>query len=96
MSVNRALNWVIVALVPCILMAIFNTGYQANLNMAQLGIASVPGWRGFFLEGLAIGYDPSNLWANFNSSALGSRRYRSRSGFVNRGAPPLPSMVNRW
>ena len=70
MNVNMAMTWVIVALIPCILMALFNTGYQANLNMLQLGISSVPGWRGGVLEALGIGYDPSNLWANFWHGAL--------------------------
>lgn len=70
MSVNQAMNCVIVALVPCILMALFNTGYQANLNMAQLGVGSAPGWRGAILESLGIGYDPSSLWANFWHGAL--------------------------
>lgn len=70
MTVNRAMNWVILALFPCILMAFFNTGYQANLNMAQLSVSTVPGWRGAFLEGLSIGYDPSSLWANFWHGAV--------------------------
>ena len=70
MSVNRAMNCVIVALTPCILMAFFNTGYQANLNMVQLGIGTVPGWRGAILEVLSIGHDPSSLWANFWHGAL--------------------------
>lgn len=70
MSVDRAMNCVIVALIPCILMAIFNTGYQANLNMMHLGVGSAPGWRGGILGALGIGHDPSSLWANFWHGAL--------------------------
>jgi len=70
MNVDRALNYVIVALIPCILMALFNTGYQANLNMAQLGIGSAPGWRGAIIQALGVGYAPSSLWANFWHGAL--------------------------
>ena len=55
MSTDRAMNCVIVALIPCILMALFNTGHQANIAMAELGLASAPGWRGFLLEELGIG-----------------------------------------
>ena len=63
MNVNRAMNWVVVALAPCILMAFFNTGYQANAAMAELGVTSTPGWRGTVLEVLGIGYDPWDIWA---------------------------------
>ncbi|MEN8196285.1 MAG: RnfABCDGE type electron transport complex subunit D, partial [Pseudomonadota bacterium] len=64
MSVDRAMNRVIVALVPCIVVALLNTGHQANLSMAQLGLKSAPGWRGAILQTFGIGYDPSSLWAN--------------------------------
>ena len=60
MSVGRAMNWVVVALIPCLFMALFNTGYQANLAMAQLGVAAAPGWHGAVLDALATGYDPAD------------------------------------
>jgi Na+-transporting NADH:ubiquinone oxidoreductase subunit B len=64
MNLDRALNRVILALVPCILMAFLNTGYQANLAMAELGLTTVPGWRGALLEALGIGYQAASPWAN--------------------------------
>lgn len=70
MNVNRAMNCVIIALMPCTLMAFLNTGYQTNLAMAELGINSVPGWRAAILETFRIGYDSSSLWANFWHGAL--------------------------
>ncbi len=70
MNLDRAMNWVIAALVPCLLMAFFNTGYQANLNMAALDIDAAPGWRGAVLELLGSGHDPASLWANFWHGAL--------------------------
>lgn len=69
-SVDRTMNCVIVALIPCILMALFNTGYQANLAMAELGIPSAPGWRGTVLGALGVGYDPSSPWAAMWHGAL--------------------------
>lgn len=63
MNLDRAMNWVVVALVPCIFMALFNTGYHANVAMADLGLTSAPGWRGFLLETLGTGYDPTGVWA---------------------------------
>jgi Na+-transporting NADH:ubiquinone oxidoreductase subunit B len=70
MNVTRAMNCLIVALVPCFLMALFNTGYQANLAMASLGIAEAPGWRGSVIGTLGIGYDPASLWAALWHGAL--------------------------
>ncbi len=70
MSTDRAMNCVVVALIPCILMALFNTGYQANLAMAELGIGSAPGWRGAVLEILGIGYSPSSPVAAMWHGAL--------------------------
>ena len=70
MSVARAMNCVVVALIPCVLMALFNTGHQANLNMQQIGVGSAPGWRGAVLEALAIGYDPFDVWAAMWHGAL--------------------------
>lgn len=44
-------------------MAIYNTGYQANLAMERLGIAAAPAWRGQVVELLGTGYDASAPWA---------------------------------
>lgn len=62
-DLKRVMTFVVIGVFPCTLMALYNTGLQANIAMAGLGIDSVPGWRGFLLEGLGIGYDPASLWA---------------------------------
>jgi Na+-transporting NADH:ubiquinone oxidoreductase subunit B len=62
-DLKRVMTIVVIGVFPCTLMALYNTGLQANTAMAGLGIDSVPGWRGFLLEGLGIGYDPASLWA---------------------------------
>ena len=62
-DLKRVMTFVVIGVFPCTLMALYNTGLQANTSMAGLGIDSVPGWRGFLLEGLGIGYDPASLWA---------------------------------
>jgi len=64
LDLKRMMTTVIVALLPCIFMAFWNTGYQANLAMADLHIASAPGWRGAIIDGLGIGYSSSNHFAN--------------------------------
>jgi Na+-transporting NADH:ubiquinone oxidoreductase subunit B len=53
---------VVLALVPCLAMALYNTGHQANLAMAGLGLTAAPGWRGAVLDALGIGRDPASLW----------------------------------
>ena len=70
MSVERAMNYVVVALAPCLFMALFNTGYQANIALAELGAASAPGWRGAILDALGTGYDPASVWADLWHGAL--------------------------
>ena len=61
-DLKRLMMFVVFALVPCALVALWNTGYQANTAMADMGIASAAGWRGLFLNALGIGYDPDSVW----------------------------------
>ena len=60
---KRMMSTVMVALLPCILMAMYNTGYQANAAMASMGVAGAAGWRGFLLDLFQIGYNPGNILA---------------------------------
>ena len=46
MDLKRTMIFVVLALVPCTFMAMFNTGLQANEAMADLGISAAAGWRG--------------------------------------------------
>ena len=62
-DLKRVMTYVVIALVPCILMGWYNTGYQANQALADLGIAEASGWRGIILSALTS-YDPGNLWDN--------------------------------
>ncbi|MDX1518475.1 MAG: NADH:ubiquinone reductase (Na(+)-transporting) subunit B [Gammaproteobacteria bacterium] len=63
-DLKRVMSYVVVATLPCVFMALWNTGYQANLAMANMGIDSVPGWRGVILDGLNVGHDPQSIYAN--------------------------------
>jgi len=62
-DLKRVMTYVVVALTPCILMGWFNTGYQANLAIANLGLEGAAGWRGVILSALTS-YDPGSLWDN--------------------------------
>ena len=68
MDLKRIMVTVIVALLPCVLMAMWNTGYQANLALQSLGLAVPAGWRGDIMA--MIGCDPGSLVSNFVHGAL--------------------------
>ncbi len=70
LDLKRMMITVVLALVPCILMAMWNTGYQANLALAELGRTAADGWRGIVLEVLGVGVDPGSLAANVVHGAL--------------------------
>ncbi len=61
-DLKRLMGYVVIATIPCLLIGLFNIGYQANLVMADLGLLAVEGWRGSILA--LVGYDPSNPIAN--------------------------------
>ncbi len=69
-DLKRVMVTVIVALIPAILMAFYNTGYQANLAMQQAGMTEVANWRGMVMSTLGIGYDPGSLIGNMIHGAL--------------------------
>ncbi|WP_272975347.1 NADH:ubiquinone reductase (Na(+)-transporting) subunit B, partial [Alcanivorax jadensis] len=47
---------------PAILFGLWNTGYQANLQIAE-GFSPIPGWRSDLVMALA-GFDAASLWSN--------------------------------
>ncbi len=69
MDLKRIMMIVVYALTPCMFMAMWNTGYQANTAMQAMNIAATPGWRGAVLTAL-VGYDPASFSANIIHGAL--------------------------
>ena len=69
MDVKRIMTLVVYALAPCVFMAMWNTGYQANAAMQAMNIAAAPGWRGAVLSTL-VGYNPESFFANIIHGAL--------------------------
>ncbi len=57
-DLKRTMTYVVVATFFCVLMALYNTGYQANAAMQDLQLTTVNNWRGIFLDWM--GYSPSN------------------------------------
>jgi Na+-transporting NADH:ubiquinone oxidoreductase subunit B len=62
-DLKRLMMYVVVALIPCILWSWFNTGYQANLVLAQMGTAK-EGWRSELLVALNVGFDAGSIFAS--------------------------------
>jgi Na+-transporting NADH:ubiquinone oxidoreductase subunit B len=60
-DLKRMMFTVVIALIPCIMVAMYNTGYQANAALAEG--ASAAGWRGWVIDLLGVGYNPANLLA---------------------------------
>lgn len=60
-DMKRIMTYVVIATIPCILVGLWNTGYQANLAI-EAG-AEPDGWRGA-IAGL-FGHNPANPLANF-------------------------------
>jgi len=69
-SVERAMGWVVVALVPCLFVAFYNTGYQASVEVALAEVGMAPGWRGRFLQTVGVGTDPADFLAAMIHGAL--------------------------
>lgn len=69
-SVQRMMVVVVFALIPATLMALYNTGLQANLALANLGRTAADGWRGAWLDRLGIGIAPDSLVDDFAHGAL--------------------------
>ena len=74
MDLKRMMITVVAALGPCILMAMYNTGLQANLALEQLSEAGTQmttlGWRENLLAWLGVGYDPGSFLGNILHGAL--------------------------
>ncbi|MBN1543098.1 NADH:ubiquinone reductase (Na(+)-transporting) subunit B [candidate division KSB1 bacterium] len=70
LDLKRMMMTVVVALIPAVLMALYNTGLQANLVLAELGRTEILGWRGAILSFLGVGVTPESILANVLHGAL--------------------------
>jgi Na+-transporting NADH:ubiquinone oxidoreductase subunit B len=70
MDLKRMMMTVVVALIPAVIMAFYNTGYQANLGMAATGQTESAHWQGQFLQWLGIAHDSGSIFSNMILGAL--------------------------
>ncbi len=67
-DLKRIMITVIIALVPCTIMALWNTGYQANSALAAAAGTIPDGWRGAVMQ--TIGADPGSFLSNIIHGSL--------------------------
>ena len=70
MDLKRMMILVVIAAMPCVLMAIYNTGLQANLALDPAKVALLQGWRHDVIGWLGTGYSPASALANSVHGAL--------------------------
>jgi len=62
LDLKRMMITVVIALVPCILFAVYNTGYQAQYAIAH-GAAPLDDWRMWLFQAAGLPFDPGSLLA---------------------------------
>ena len=63
-DLKRLMTYVVISTLPVIMMMLWNTGHQANIAMAEMGMTQLDGWRGSLISFLDIGFDPNSLTAS--------------------------------
>ncbi len=66
-DMKRIMTYVVLSTIPCIVMGLFNVGYQANLALVNF---EPSGWRAWILGATGIGFNPANPFANFMHGLL--------------------------
>ncbi|MBK8946715.1 MAG: NADH:ubiquinone reductase (Na(+)-transporting) subunit B [Ignavibacteriae bacterium] len=70
LDLKRMMVTVVFALIPVVLMALYNTGYQANLAISKLTNFEMTNWQQFVLNALGVGFNPNSIFANIIHGAL--------------------------
>ncbi|KLN61074.1 Na(+)-translocating NADH-quinone reductase subunit B [Kiloniella spongiae] len=61
-DMKRIMTYVVIATIPCILIGLYNVGFQTNTAME---VHNASGWRVWLLDLLGVGFNPDNPIANF-------------------------------
>lgn len=65
-DLKRIMFTVVIALLPCIFMAFYNTGYQANAAISSgYGVVAFNSWQTWLFTSLGFQHDPTSFVANF-------------------------------
>jgi len=66
-DMKRIMTYVVIATIPCILVGLYNVGFQVN---SAITVHGASGWRAWIIDALGVGFDPANPFANFMHGAL--------------------------
>ncbi len=70
LDLKRMMMLVVIAALPCVYMALWNTGLQANLALDPARAAGLTGWRHDVIRWLGVGYSPDSWIACVVHGAL--------------------------
>lgn len=70
LDLKRMMILVVIATFPCMFMAMYNTGLQANLALDPAKVALLSGWRHDVLGLVGVGYSPASVAANVLHGAM--------------------------
>ncbi len=65
LDLKRVMIIVVFAVTPCLLVGMWNTGFQTNAALTALGVDTIPGWRGAVMAALGAGHDSASFYDNF-------------------------------
>lgn len=69
LDLKRMMMTVVIAMIPTIAMALYNTGHQAHLAISK-GAEPLARWQTGAMEAMGLPFDPGNLWACVVHGAL--------------------------
>jgi Na+-transporting NADH:ubiquinone oxidoreductase subunit B len=70
MDLKRMMIIVVIAAFPCVFMAMYNTGLQANLALDPAKLGLLTGWRHDVIALLGVGYSPQSFTASIVHGSL--------------------------
>ncbi|MCK5455779.1 MAG: RnfABCDGE type electron transport complex subunit D, partial [Melioribacteraceae bacterium] len=70
LDLKRMMLMVIYALIPAIIMALYNTGFQSNIGIASIADYEPTGWQQQFFLMLGLTFDSSSILSNVVLGAL--------------------------
>ena len=64
------MTYVVISTIPCVLWALYNTGFQTNTALSTLNINEIAGWRIYLLQLTGLGIDPASIVSNVSHGLL--------------------------
>ena len=69
-DMKRIMTYVVISTIPCVLWALYNTGFQTNTALSTLNINEIAGWRIYLLQLTGLGIDPASIVSNVSRGLL--------------------------